>query len=162
MLIVRHGIAEDRQAFAQTGRSDGERPLTELGIERMRRAAKALAKLEPTLDLLASSRLERAMQTAELIAARYDVPLVPIDELDPSASLSQLSDWVRAQEEQTVALVGHEPQLSMFVSWLVCGSGRTQLTLKKGGACLVDLPTEIDAGQGVLKWLLPPSALRRL
>ena len=72
LLIVRHAIAEDRVAFAATGKDDDERPLTEEGRSRMEQGARGLRQLVPALDLVATSPLVRAVQTAEILAGAYE------------------------------------------------------------------------------------------
>jgi phosphohistidine phosphatase len=54
LLVIRHGLAGDREEFAKTGRPDDERPLTPKGRRRMRRNARGLRTLVPGLDLLAT------------------------------------------------------------------------------------------------------------
>jgi len=65
LLLIRHAIAEDRFEFARTGQSDYYRPLTERGRARMARGATGLRTLVPDIDVLATSPLTRAVQTAE-------------------------------------------------------------------------------------------------
>jgi len=68
LLVVRHAIAEDKERFAATGRSDDQRPLTEEGRAKMRRGADGLRKVARRAHVLASSPLVRARETAEIIA----------------------------------------------------------------------------------------------
>src|SRR5436190_1246413 len=70
LLIVRHGIAEERETWAP--RNDDLRPLTEEGKKKMKEAAKGLHALVPKLEVLASSPLTRAVQTATILAKEYD------------------------------------------------------------------------------------------
>ena len=71
LLVIRHGIAKDRDAWAQTGAPDAMRPLTRRGRRRMRRSARGLARLVEKLDALASSPLVRAKQTAEIVSDAF-------------------------------------------------------------------------------------------
>src|SRR3989442_2786257 len=78
LLVVRHAIAEDREAFARSHKDDSTRPLTPDGRRKMERAALGLKELVPELDVLAASPYKRAIETAEIIAAAYGgVSLVP-------------------------------------------------------------------------------------
>jgi phosphohistidine phosphatase len=82
LLIVRHGIAEERETWAP--RNDDLRPLTEAGKKKMKEAAKGLHALVPSLDVLASSPLTRAMQTATILAKEYEKNEPPkVDALMP-------------------------------------------------------------------------------
>ena len=78
LLLIRHAPAELRETTAATGRDDGERPLTDRGRRRMRRTAKALPRVVPALDVLATSPLTRAAQTAAIVSKAYG-DLKPIE-----------------------------------------------------------------------------------
>jgi phosphohistidine phosphatase len=67
----------------------------------------------------------------------------------------------RFPAEATVAVVGHEPDLSALLGRLLGSSHGERLTFKKGGAALVDVPGPLSDG-GTLVWYLPPRLLRRL
>ena len=66
ILVIRHAIAADRERHAEQhdGEDDGLRPLTARGRKRMREGARGLRRLVPKIDLLATSPLTRAAQTA--------------------------------------------------------------------------------------------------
>ena len=68
IVIVRHGIAEDREASNRAAPDDALRQLTKEGRQKMRKAAKGLKRILPALDLIATSPLMRAAQTAEILA----------------------------------------------------------------------------------------------
>jgi phosphohistidine phosphatase SixA len=67
----------------------------------------------------------------------------------------------RFPAESTVAIVGHEPDLSGLLGRLLGTSHGERLTFKKGGAALVDVPGPLSDG-GTLVWYMPPRLLRRL
>lgn len=177
LLVVRHAIAEDHEAFARGGGDDRDRPLSKKGKRRFRRGASALAALEPEVDLLVASPLVRARQTADLLdkALRrqgVEPERAESESLVPAAHPRALADWIDLQRRAagegskigTVAVVGHEPHLSHLVSWLTAGSERSWLRLKKGGAVLLDLPSRdgIAPGAATLLWALAPRQLREL
>ena len=86
-----------------------------------------------------------------------------VEALRPDAEPQALLGWLRGLEgAETVAIVGHEPGLSGFVTWLVSGLSTPWLELGKGGACLVEIPGRIAPGEARLAWLLRPDQLRRL
>ena len=164
VLVIRHAIAEDRRKFAKTGEDDGLRPLTPRGRRRMRTGARGLRRVAPKLEVLATSPLVRAVQTAEVVAAAYeDLKVVRLPHLTPEGSVHALLKWLKERKhDSTVALVGHEPQLGGFVSWLLTGLTDSFVPLKKGGACLVELRDQVRPGRGRLLWSLAPGQLRRL
>src|SRR5438093_1375653 len=87
LLVVRHAIAEDREAFARSHKDDADRPLTSEGRRKMERAALGLKVLVPELDVLAASPYKRAFDTAEIIAASYrGLTVEPVPELAPGAA----------------------------------------------------------------------------
>ena len=164
LLVIRHGLAGDREEFAKTGRPDDERPLTPKGRRRMRRNARGLRTLVPGLDLLATSPLVRAVQTADAVADAYDEPEpVTRDELRPESALEAVAAWLRAlPADHTIAVVGHEPHLSRLVSWLLAGEDRSLVRLAKGGACLLSFEGAPARDGATLEWLLQPRQLRAL
>lgn len=161
LLVIRHAVAEARETFAATGQPDDLRPLTKKGIRKMRRAARGLRRIVPRITMLASSPFTRATETADIIRDELDsAPVVVLDELKPDAPFEGLHEWLRGlDDDETVAIVGHEPHLSAFVSWLLTGDANPILILKKGCAVLVDMPAD---GRPKLRWVLTPRLLRRL
>lgn len=164
ILIIRHGVAEDREAFAKSTQEDALRPLTKAGRKKMRKAARGLAGLVPTLDVIASSPLLRAVQTAELVAEAFDgTRVLQIAALSPRKPPAQLLEWLQAHPpEATVALVGHEPHLSTFLCWLLTGLQESFVTLKKGGAAMLEANHPVTAGRAKLLWMMKSSQLRSL
>lgn len=162
LLVVRHGIAEERETWAP--RDDALRPLTADGKRKMKEGAKGLRSLVPRVDVLATSPLTRAMQTAAILAKVYDKgDPTAVDALSPGQRPPALAPWLRTQAtRKTVAIVGHEPALGALASWLTGGSERSFLELGKGGACLLELGERIDPGEAMLVWALRPSQLRAL
>ena len=162
LLLVRHGIAEDRETWAP--RDDDSRPLTEGGKRKLKEAAKGLQALVPKVDLLASSPLTRAMQTAMILARVYGrAEPLKVDALIPGQHPPAFAAWLRTQvTRKTVAVVGHEPALGTIISWLAASIEQSFVELGKGGACLLDLGERIDAGAAMIEWVLRPSHLRAL
>ena len=164
LLIIRHAIAEDREAFAASGQDDSERPLTKDGRKKMRRAAAGLAEVAPAVDLLATSPFVRATQTADIIAAALRRPPThSVDALTPERPASDFVKWLQEVEDAAVvAAVGHEPHLGRLVGWLATARKQPFMELRKGGACLLDLGAAPAPGTAHLVWALTPKQLRRL
>jgi phosphohistidine phosphatase len=168
LLVIRHAIAEDKEAFAKTGRNDDLRPLTDAGRSKMRRGAQGLRAVVGRAALLASSPLVRARETAEIVAPTLGIARVEIVEaLRPDRSYDEMVKWLRTRDvpnddDRIVAVVGHEPHLSGLVTWLMTGSDESRLELKKGGACLLRFDGEPSKGGGTMRWLLTPAQLRDL
>ena len=169
LLVIRHAIAEDKENFATTGRSDDQRPLTNVGRSKMRRGAEGLRTLVGKVAVLASSPLVRARETAEIVAPVFNVARVEIVEaLRPDSDYDELVEWIdpRAEpnddDDYTVAVVGHEPHLSGLVTWLMTGGDDSRVELKKGGVCLLHFEGTPSKEEAILRWLLTPSQLRAL
>jgi phosphohistidine phosphatase len=164
VLVVRHAIAEQKEDFARTGKDDSQRPLTDDGRRKMRRGAAALRGVVRAIEVLATSPLLRAVQTAEVLAAVYNGRnMVTVNELSPDSEFPPFLRWLRMQDAGgTVAIVGHEPHLSGLTSWLLTGRKRSFISLKKGAACLLEFGEQPKAGAATLMWALASSQLRQL
>lgn len=164
ILVVRHAIAEDRDTFAAAGRDDSERPLTEVGVRRMAVGAAGLVRVLPHLDVIASSPLVRAVQTADVLATAYGHDRVErVAALAPGGDFDAVVDWLERHEpESVVALIGHEPDLSELVTYLLLNAAAPFFSFKKGAACLLEFEGRIAPGEAELRWLLAPKQLRAL
>jgi phosphohistidine phosphatase len=164
LLVIRHGVAEDAAAFAATDRPDAARPLTAAGRKKMKKAARGLASLLPELQVVATSPLTRAVETAGIVAAAWGSPEVSeVAALVPGAKPAELVPWLKEQGgRELVAVVGHEPHLSRLVSYLLAGAGGSFLELRKGGACLLEIAGQPGPGAAKLLWLATPKQLRAM
>jgi len=164
ILVIRHAIAEDREEFKRTGQPDDLRPLTKEGRQKMKAAARGLKQVVKNIDVLATSPLVRAVQTADIVTAAYGgLKAVEVDQLKPDEPPQSLLKWLqKCKGDSTIAVVGHEPHLGMFVSWLLTGLQNSFFELKKGGACLLELDESMRPGRARLLWSLPPAQLRAL
>lgn len=164
LLVIRHAIAEEREAHAAAGGHDDDRPLTPFGKRRMRRNAKGLRRAATHIEVLASSPLVRAQQTARIVADEYRIPDVEVVEaLRPDRHPRELLAWLSRQPaDATVAVVGHDPHVSSLVLWSLAGSDEPVAVFKKGGVALLEFDRKPAAGKARLHWLLTPAQLRDL
>lgn len=162
VLLIRHGEAGE----PNRGQDDLLRPLTTEGITQFARHARALRALLPTLDAIYTSPLTRAQQTAEILATCYGGPAaVVMETLAPPHSPQALLATMQQRHPnpvELIALVGHEPNLGLFGTWLLAGATHRCLPLKKGGACLIQCKEGWSVGHSTLEWLMSPDILRRL
>jgi len=163
LLVIRHGAAMDQEKFAESGESDELRPLTPDGKREMKKIAKGIRKLVKKIDVLATSPLVRARQTAGIVADEMEMDDAEItDTLKPEAALEDFEKWAGLYAHNNLlAIVGHEPHLSSLVTWLISGKRESRIELKKGGACLVDFEAEARHDAGTLAWLLTPRQLKK-
>jgi phosphohistidine phosphatase len=162
LYFMRHGIATDR---ADTGRpaDDRERQLTLKGIKRMNKAAKGLVALSLTFDRILTSPLERARQTAKIVAQTLQLEdrMEEIEQLSPDQSVQDLLAALAAYAGQKeILMVGHEPLLSSTVSFLLSGKSGAEIRLKKGGLCCLEVGGIPPRKSAVLHWALTPKHLR--
>jgi phosphohistidine phosphatase len=163
LLLIRHAIAEESEDFAKTGKDDRLRPLTDEGRKKMKQAARGLQEILPWIDLLATSPLTRAAQTGAILDSVYGgLQEVEIEELAPEATPNDFLLWLRKQEAEIIAAVGHEPSISLLLSWFLTGNERRIHSFRKGGACLLEFSGEVGAGTATLLWALTPAQLRDL
>jgi len=164
VLFIRHAPAGDRAEYAKTGKSDGGRPLTSAGRKKMRKAARGLTRLMPSLDIVATSPLRRAWQTSRIVAEAFDgARLIELAELSPTSHPKELAARLRTlADAKVIALVGHEPHLSSAVDYMTTGGRGLRLELKKGACCLVEFEHKPEMGAGTILWSLAPAHLRKL
>jgi len=160
IYVIRHGVAEER---GEAWPDDTKRPLTPEGISRLRKVARGLINLGVSFEVVLTSPLVRAKQTADAIAGAFDArpPIVTIDSLSPGSSYaSLLLDLEKQSRRSRIALVGHEPGLGEFAARLA--GSRHPFEFKKGAVCRVDIETLPPAGSGALRWFLTPKILRAI
>lgn len=160
LYIVRHAIAV---AHGTPGFEEDNRPLTEEGIEKMRRAAKGLRKMEVLPHTILCSPLPRAHQTAEILLEELGgKTLIKLtDALAPSGNRREVFLQLQALRTlEQVMLVGHQPSLGEIAGEIAWGSPEHYVELKKGGACRIDIVTLRPKPRGALIWIVTPSILR--
>jgi phosphohistidine phosphatase len=170
ILLVRHAIAEERETFVLTGKHDDARPLTPRGDRRFRQVVRGLRIVMPRLDVVATSPLVRAQQTASILGAGYGgVPSVEVlRPLVPGGVHEDVVTWLEARRAvwreaaaiAVVALVGHEPDLGQLASWFLTGEAGPWMAIKKGGVVAVEFADRVVPGKARLVWAMPPGVLR--
>ena len=164
IYLIRH--ADAQQLGQKNEFTDEKRSLTSEGRDRMRDGAKGLGMLGMELDLILSSPLARALETAEIVASALGVSkkeIVQTNNLKPGASVDELFAEIKKHTGvESLALVGHEPDLSGIISRILQGTGRIPSDLKKGCACCLNVTETVPALRGGLVWLLTLKQLRML
>ena len=158
---MRHGDAGNRRDI----NNDLERSLTAEGREEVERIAKSLKSLKLDVDMIATSPLKRALETAEIVAEIFQKTkkLETWNELSPEGERRDLLERLsRLNEESTILLVGHEPYLSTLMGDLISNKPGTRIVLKKGGAAKIVINSLLPKASGELRWLLTPRQLKKL
>jgi phosphohistidine phosphatase len=167
---MRHGTAVDREAWDG---DDAVRPLTEEGRAELQRVAEGLHWLDLKIEMVVTSPLTRARETAEPVAQALGVPLQVNDALAPGCTLHALAPLLLSSRSmQGMLIVGHEPNFSELIGLLIAGHNLAHVAMKKGACCRLDLPSlakleherDVDklAGRTTLRWLLTAPQLARL
>jgi phosphohistidine phosphatase len=164
LYILRHGKAGTHVADPLT---DDGRPLSDAGAEEMHAIARWIADRTIPFDLVATSPLPRARQTAEIVvrACGIEDRLVDWDELaqghDPATVIARLQAACEPVScPSTVMIVGHEPGLSILISHIIAGHEEAGIVLKKGGIARIRDCFVSPTVRGELAWLLTPGMMR--
>jgi phosphohistidine phosphatase len=167
LYLIRHGIAVDLDTIPlDSTLTDDLRPLTKEGRNKLKQVAEKLKISGLKFDLIITSPLIRAKQTADLLIDRQLGSQLEISpHLVPTGNLPA---WLNEWEERSrasldiskLALVGHEPNLSQWAELLVFGRIYNQLVLKKGGIIGLKFPNgKIAIGTAQLHCLISPKYL---
>jgi phosphohistidine phosphatase len=162
LYILRHALAEEAAAGG-----DELRHLTEVGRQRMQKAVEGMRAIGIEFDTILTSPIARAAETAEIVAAAYETRPTPrvLGELAtgvaPADAVAALAPFGR---DDSVLIVGHEPQLSALISILLTGEpDGMHLRLRKGGCVALELPAKnIERGAAEMLWMMSQRQLRKL
>jgi phosphohistidine phosphatase len=148
MLIcfLRHGEAD----WPEWAKPDDERPLTRKGRKEVKRVAKFLARLKFCPDIILTSPLPRARQTAEHAAEELDCKVQVEPQLAHGFNLERLQATLGKMDASCAMIVGHEPDFSAVIKELT----GAKVKLAKAGVALIE--TDRDCRSGQLRWLFPP------
>jgi phosphohistidine phosphatase len=168
LLVIRHALAMDKEDFQQLApdpshADDRLRPLTSQGFKKMHKGVLGLKKVFDGVEVLLSSPLVRAVQTAEIVIDAYGIEsFLQTETLTPGADLDDFFAYAQTLRQSNLTLVGHEPHLSGLIAYALTGKPGSIGELRKGGACLIEFPHGLKPGEGHLQWWLTSRQLRRL
>lgn len=150
LILLRHGKAEDNHADG-----DFSRALVEKGRKQSRRAARLLKAANILPDIVLTSPLVRARQTAEEFCQTAGIPGATIQGwiacgMTPETAMSELTAF---RDFGSVAIVGHEPDFSELLEWLL-GTSSGNIEVKKGAIASIQINP--PSKRGTLTFLIPP------
>jgi len=149
LYFLRHGKAGSPRA-----KNDDARELTDTGMAALRSAAPLWRRLNLRPDVVLSSPLPRALQTADLLCEAVGGTPLPDDRLRPGASWGDLARAMAAHADaRRVMFVGHEPDLSTAIHTL---TGAASVRMRKGGLACLEFYGTPEPGGGELAWLIDP------
>ena len=159
VYFLRHASAGQRK-LATAGKDD-KRALDKDGIEQCGYIGRALAALGVQVDIIISSPLKRATQTAALVGNEmgHEGKLAIENALRPEATFADFQKLLEKYARQdSILLVGHNPNLREFLGRVISDSGEAVVELKKGAVAKV----EMRRNAGSLSWCVTPRILRTL
>jgi len=158
LYLMRHAHALD---VGEAGiKRDRDRPLSQKGTGIAREVAQFLSAHGVKLELIATSPLLRARQTADIVAGEFGgIPVETCSGMAPSELPGDMLHWLHHCPFDSVMLVGHMPDLSDLASVLICKQPPAGLAFKKAAVCRIAFDHRPAAGHGTLEWLLPPSLI---
>ena len=141
VYLIRHGIAGEKGTYAD----DEQRPLVKKGRDKTAQVAQRLVTIGLKFDLLLSSPLVRAYQTAEILQqaglAKTRETFAP---LKPDGAIAEWLEWLQQYQLQhpdaKIALVGHQPDLGNWAEMLLWGDIKGQIEVKKSGVIGLKIP----------------------
>ena len=163
LYILRHGEAGQRSSQA----SDRIRPLTSAGKVEILEIAKALKIIGLKFDLVVTSPLKRAYDTAMIVSDIFKIgnKVQVWNELAPEGKRTEIYRKIsQLREEDAVLIVGHQPLLGEIVNDMIhkAKPSPCNLLLKKGGVVRLRLLSKSNIPRGELRWLLSPKILKNI
>src|SRR3989441_8220036 len=159
IYFLRHASAGERMS---NPKKDEKRPLDETGVEQCGYVGRALSALDAQVDVILSSPLKRAAQTASLVGNEmgHEGKLQLEDGLRPTASFADFRKMLdKYAKHEAIMVVGHNPNLSEFLGRCISETGcEATVDLKKGAVAKV----ETGRTSSALHWCLTPKVLRAL
>ena len=169
VYVLRHASAGTRRANPLL---DLRRPLDKEGKEHCLRLAQVLNGLKVTFDLVVSSPLKRSLQTAQLVATEtgYEAQILLSKALAPEATFADFQSLLaEAHGSENLLVVGHSPNLQMFLGSLLAGTSEgvapdriPQVRLRKGSIARVSIVRGTPRNPVTLSSLLDPRTVRSL
>ena len=140
---------------------DAKRGLIKEGKEQCMLMARVLGALKAPIDVIVSSPLKRAMQTAQLVGTElgYDAKV----EISPALGLNgSYADFqkllAKYADREGILVVGHNPNLFQFLGRLITGNGGAAIRMRKGSIARVDMSHHPPR----LQWLIDPRSARAI
>lgn len=152
VYLLRHGVAED----ARPTKSDEDRALTASGKKKLRQVLAMAADIGVQPELILSSPLKRAWQTATIAAKAldYQKEIQASEALSPGMNADEVWEQIRANRgTKSLMLVGHNPQFGRLASFLI-GAKEAKLDFRKGALMRVDFKSVAVHPRGSLEWYL--------
>jgi len=153
LYLIRHSLAEN----ISTDKKDFDRELTEEGKSIITKASVAWKNYLGQLDIVFTSPLTRALQTAVILSTNLqETPnIIKDNNLGTGSRTSDLIDLLNSFDYKNVAVVGHQPDLSHHINNF-CGIGSFNLAFPPASLAKIEFENRIKYGKGRLIYFIPP------
>ncbi len=148
VYLVQHADAKKEEV-------DPSRPLSEKGLQDIKKVASYVSQLNIKVYKIFHSGKLRAKQTAEVLSENLK-PTKGITEVGGLAPLDYAEIWEERLKGMTddIILVGHLPHLDRLASLLLCGNAdKNVVSFKMAGIVCIK---RNDIGEWSLQWILTP------
>ena len=156
LYLMRHanaGLRRDNPVV------DRKRGLVKEGKDQCMLMARVLSAVGAQIDVIVSSPLKRALQTAQFVGTElgYDAKVEISESLSPGSDYRICQDLLaKYQDREGILVVGHNPNLFQFLGKLITGNGGAAIRLRKASIAKVDLEHHPPR----LQWLIDPRSAR--
>ena len=161
LYLIRHAEAVRVGGSIQR---DADRMLTQQGEQDSVLMGRALTRVEPSPGIVVTSPLTRAVQTGQLIAHEIcHSESRATENLAPGFRHKDLLEEILSVAgEGNIVVVGHQPDMGAFLSYLISDSARAFVVFPPAAMAKVSVPASNPAGESTLHWILTPETVRHL
>jgi phosphohistidine phosphatase len=158
LYLMRHanaGVARENPLL------DAKRGLIKEGKDQCMLMARVLSALKVQVDVVVSSPLKRALQTAQFVGTElgYEAKVEISKALAPGADYADFQELLaKYAGREGVLMVGHNPNVFQFLGRLITGNGGAAIRMRKGSVARIDL----DRHPPLLQWLIDPRMARAI
>jgi phosphohistidine phosphatase len=151
--LVRHSLAEN----ISINKKDFDRELTEEGKQVIKRTSASWKSCVGHVDVILTSPLVRAIQTAEIISQNLqDISFIIKDNiLGTGSRTADLIDLLNSLEYKNIIVVGHQPDLTIHLNNF-CGTGSFNFSFPPAAIAKIEFDNNIKYGKGRLIYFIPP------
>ena len=163
IYLIRHATAVDLETPGV--HSDGERYLTDKAIEKTKQYARLLVDLGVRIDEAWTSPLVRCRQMAEIF--QKEIPALDQvyanEALMPDSNFDALIEQLERSVDTTgIAMIGHEPDLGKFATYLLTGERIHGIRFKKSAIACIETGKLSPPSGNELRWMLTPKIMNNM
>ncbi len=158
LYLMRHanaGLRRDNPVL------DAKRGLIREGKDQCILMGRMLSTLKVQVDVIVSSPLKRALQTAQFVGTElgYEARVEVNPALAPDADFADFQIMLaQYANREGILVVGHNPNLFQFLGRLITGNGGAGVRMRKGSVARIDM----EKHPPLLQWLIDPRMARSI